>query len=194
MSGLLALLDDVAAIAKVAATSVDDVVAQATKAGHQGRGRGDRRRRRHAEIRARLLGRARIADRVEDRARVDLQQAGDPAARRAALVGLCAVDDRAAPDAGRGLPVFRGGREGRPLAVTRHHDVGEATAKKLSGEDSAHLEEQKVKGAIKTDFILSAEIMTIALAAIETESILFEAAALAIVGVGSRSWSTARWR
>jgi predicted DNA repair protein MutK len=52
----------------------------------------------------------------------------------------------------------------------------------------------KVKGAIKTDFILSAEIMTIALAAIETDSILFEAAALAIAGWGSRSWSTDRWR
>ncbi len=33
MSGLLALLDDVAAIAKVAAASVDDVAAQAMKAG-----------------------------------------------------------------------------------------------------------------------------------------------------------------
>ena len=33
MSGLLALLDDVAAIAKVAATSVDDIAAAATKAG-----------------------------------------------------------------------------------------------------------------------------------------------------------------
>ena len=33
MSGLLALLDDVAAIAKVAAASVDDVVSQAAKAG-----------------------------------------------------------------------------------------------------------------------------------------------------------------
>ncbi len=32
MSGLLALLDDVAAIAKVAAASVDDVTAQAMKA------------------------------------------------------------------------------------------------------------------------------------------------------------------
>jgi predicted DNA repair protein MutK len=38
MSGLLALLDDVAAIAKVAATSVDDVVAQATKAGTKAAG------------------------------------------------------------------------------------------------------------------------------------------------------------
>ena len=33
MSGLLALLDDVAAIAKVAAASVDDIAAAATKAG-----------------------------------------------------------------------------------------------------------------------------------------------------------------
>ena len=39
---------------------------------------------------------------------------------------------------------------------------------------AAHLEEQKVRGAIKTDFILSAEIMTIALAALETDSIWFE--------------------
>ena len=38
MSGLLALLDDVAAIAKVAATSVDDVVGQAAKAGAKAAG------------------------------------------------------------------------------------------------------------------------------------------------------------
>ncbi len=33
MSGLLALLDDVAAIAKVAASSIDDIAGQAAKAG-----------------------------------------------------------------------------------------------------------------------------------------------------------------
>ncbi|MDP5362477.1 MAG: DUF808 domain-containing protein, partial [Paracoccaceae bacterium] len=38
MSGLLALLDDVAAIAKVAAASVDDVIGQATNAGAQAAG------------------------------------------------------------------------------------------------------------------------------------------------------------
>ncbi len=37
-SGLLALLDDVAAIAKVAAASLDDVAAQATKAGAKAAG------------------------------------------------------------------------------------------------------------------------------------------------------------
>jgi uncharacterized protein len=38
MSGLLALLDDVAAIAKVAAASVDDIAAAAAKAGTKAAG------------------------------------------------------------------------------------------------------------------------------------------------------------
>jgi predicted DNA repair protein MutK len=38
MSGLIALLDDVAALAKVAAASLDDVVGQATKAGAKAAG------------------------------------------------------------------------------------------------------------------------------------------------------------
>ncbi len=38
MSGLLALLDDVAAIAKVAATSIDDIAAGAAKAGAKAAG------------------------------------------------------------------------------------------------------------------------------------------------------------
>ena len=50
--------------------------------------------------------------------------------------------------------------------------------------DPGHLEEQKVKGAIKTDFILSAEIMTIALAAIEAPNLWMQAATLAVVGIG----------
>ncbi len=50
--------------------------------------------------------------------------------------------------------------------------------------DMAHLEETKVAGAIKTDFILSAEIMTIALAAIPPSNIWMEAATLLVVAVG----------
>ena len=49
--------------------------------------------------------------------------------------------------------------------------------------DPAHLEEEKAAGAIKTDFILSAEIMTIALAAIPESNFWFEAATLAVVAV-----------
>lgn len=41
MSGLIALLDDVAAIAKVAASSIDDVIGQAAKSRLQGSRGGD---------------------------------------------------------------------------------------------------------------------------------------------------------
>ncbi|MEO6299795.1 MAG: DUF808 family protein, partial [Paracoccaceae bacterium] len=48
----------------------------------------------------------------------------------------------------------------------------------------SQLEEEKVAGAIKTDFVLSAEIMTIALSAIPESALWIEAATLAIVGIG----------
>ncbi|MEM8582424.1 MAG: DUF808 domain-containing protein, partial [Pseudomonadota bacterium] len=49
---------------------------------------------------------------------------------------------------------------------------------------AARLEEAKVAGAIKTDFILSAEIMTIALSALPPSNIYFQIGALFMVAVG----------
>ena len=46
------------------------------------------------------------------------------------------------------------------------------------------LEDEKVASAIKTDFILSAEIMVITLAAVADGSILMQALVLALVGIG----------
>src|SRR5262245_45899497 len=46
------------------------------------------------------------------------------------------------------------------------------------------LEDEKVASAIKTDFILSAEIMVITLATVPDESILMQALVLALVGIG----------
>jgi len=46
------------------------------------------------------------------------------------------------------------------------------------------LEDEKVASAIKTDFILSAEIMVITLAAVAAGSILVRATVLALVGIG----------
>ncbi len=61
-----------------------------------------------------------------------------------------------------------------------HHEAGlEPTA-----IDPQTLEDQKVGGAIKTDFILSAEIMTIILAAIEVQDFWTRAAILAVAGIG----------
>ncbi len=46
------------------------------------------------------------------------------------------------------------------------------------------LEDEKVASAIKTDFILSAEIMAIALAAVPEGGLITQAAVLAAVGIG----------
>ena len=62
-----------------------------------------------------------------------------------------------------------------------HKDHGPQQAETL---DAAHLEEQRVKGAIKTDFILSAEIMTISLSQIESDTLWLQAGALAAVAIG----------
>ena len=57
-------------------------------------------------------------------------------------------------------------------------------AEEAAHSDPAHLEEEKIAGAIKTDFILSAEIMTVSLAAIPESNIWMEGTVLAAVGVG----------
>jgi predicted DNA repair protein MutK len=65
-------------------------------------------------------------------------------------------------------------------ALAPHAD--HAVEQDFDTQDPAHLEEEKVAGAIKTDFILSAEIMTIALATIESPSFWMQAITLAVVG------------
>ncbi|CAN0602280.1 unnamed protein product, partial [Ectocarpus sp. 12 AP-2014] len=64
------------------------------------------------------------------------------------------------------------------------HPHPESTAQAAEVVDAAHLEEQRVKGAIKTDFILSAEIMTISLAAVESDSWVSSGVVLAVVAIG----------
>lgn len=181
MSGLLALLDDVAAIAKVAAASIDDVVAQAAKAG------------------------AKAAGAVIDDAAVTPKyiQGFAPArelpivwkiARGSILNKLLILLPAAlllstfAPWAippllmlGGAYLCYEGAHKvAHWLNPPEHADIPLDEKVKNAG----HLEEQKVKGAIKTDFILSAEIMTIALAALPPSNIYMQAAALAIVAVG----------
>ncbi|CTQ34219.1 DUF808 domain-containing protein [Jannaschia rubra] len=183
MSGLLALLDDVAAIAKVASASIDDIAGQAAKAG------------------------AKAAGAVIDDAAVTPKYVhGFQAARelpivykiaRASvfnkLVILLPIAMLLSSFAPWLIPVFllMGGLylcyEGG-LKVYRSL-FGKGTEAKIDPAttplDATHLEEQRVKGAIKTDFILSAEIMTIILAALDpNRPIWFEAAALGVAGIG----------
>lgn len=76
---------------------------------------------------------------------------------------------------------FEGAEKIYHIFKPHHHDADEPEG---FVADPLHLEEQKVSGAIKTDFILSAEIMTIALAEIPESTIWMEAATLAVVAIG----------
>jgi predicted DNA repair protein MutK len=182
MSGLIALLDDVAAIAKVAASSVDDVIGQATKAS------------------------AKAAGAVIDDAAVTPKYVhGFEASRelpiiwritkgslRNKLVFLLPAGlalSNFAPWAiapllmlGGAYLCFEGAEKiAHILGWSQGHE--DFPHKETTISDPAALEEEKASGAIKTDFILSAEIMTISLAAIPTSNFWMEAATLAAVAV-----------
>ena len=178
----MALLDDVAGLAKMAAASVDDIAGQAAKAGSKAAGAM-----------------------IDDAAVTPKYTQGFSPARelpivwriaRGSLINKLAV----LLPAGMALSTFApwlippllmlGGAylcyEG---AEKTAHAVG--FGKGHGGPDGshaeggkAHIEESKVAGAIKTDFILSAEIMTISLAAIPKSNFWMEAATLALVAVG----------
>ena len=180
MSGLLALLDDVAAIAKVAAASVDDVAGQAAKAGSKAAGAV-----------------------IDDAAVTPKYMHGFPAARELPIVRRIAAGSLRnklvvllpaglllsafAPWAIAPLLMLGGaylcfeGAEKVAHLFHAHEQTKVAPPETLGG---AHLEERRVKGAIKTDFILSAEIMTIALAALPPGGVLTQAATLVLVAVG----------
>ncbi|MGD1955764.1 MAG: DUF808 domain-containing protein [Sphingomonadales bacterium] len=182
MSGLLALLDDVAAIAKLAAAQLDDVAAQAAKAGSKAAG---------------------VV--IDDAAVTPKYVVGLPAARelpivysiaRGSLINklvillpICLLLEAFAPwlltpllMLGGGYLCFEGAEKLLHALMPTHVEYASADPA-AAALGAAHLEKTKVKGAIKTDFILSAEIMAISLAAIETDVIWKEALILAAVGI-----------
>ncbi|MDH3264356.1 MAG: DUF808 domain-containing protein [Paracoccaceae bacterium] len=194
MSGLLALLDDVAALAKLAAAQVDDIAAQAAKTGAKVAG---------AVIDDAAKAGAKTAGiLIDDTAVTPKFVTGLPAARELPIVWAIAkgsiwnklvillpaamVLQAFAPWALAPLLMLGGaylcfeGAE-KILHVFAPHTDAHHAPETL---DAAHLERERVAGAIKTDFILSAEIMTIALAAIEAQSVWGRGAVLAVVAVG----------
>jgi uncharacterized protein len=180
MSGLLALLDDVAAIAKVAAASVDDIAAAATKASAKAAGL--------------VIDDAALAPKFvhgfsADRELPIIRRIGTGSILNKLLVLLPALLllDYLLPQAITPLLMLGGaylcfeGAEKVVHAFAPHADA--AVAADFDVKDPAHLEEEKVSGAIKTDFVLSAEIMTIALATVDNPNLWMKAATLALVGV-----------
>ena len=178
-SGLVALLDDVAAIAKLAATSLDDVVGAAGKAGAKAAG---------------------VV--VDDTAVTPTYAMGFTPDRELPIVWKIALGSLR----NKFLFLLPGAlllSAFAPWAVTPLLMAGGAylcleAAEKLLEAFGPHdpeeeveelalssevLEAEKVKGAIRTDFILSAEIMAIALANVASRPLPLQAAALTVVGL-----------
>ena len=179
-SGLAALLDDIAAIAKLAAASVDDIGAAAGKASAKAAG---------------------VV--VDDTAVTPAYAMGFTPERELPIVGKIALGSLK----NKFLFLLPGAlllSAFAPWAVTPILMVGgaylafEATEKildafhkhEVAGEDvenlalsSAELEKQKVGGAIRTDLILSAEIMAISLASVQDQTFPIRAAALALTAL-----------
>jgi predicted DNA repair protein MutK len=181
--GLLALLDDVAAIAKTAAASLDDIAGQAAKAGAKAAGV--------------VIDDAAVTPRYVVGFAADREL---PIVRKIArgslinkllfLLPAALILSLFAPWAINPLLMLGGaylcyeGTEKVFEALFPHRaHVHEARlpAVPLTPVDA---EDAKVAGAIKTDFILSAEIMAIALATLPDANLWTQAAVLALVGVG----------
>jgi predicted DNA repair protein MutK len=180
MTGLLALLDDIAGIAKMAATSLDDIIGQAGKAGAKAAGA--------------VIDDAAVTPKYVHGFSPDRElpivwkiARGSMFNKLVILLPAALFLSAFAPWAiapllmlGGAYLCFEGGEKIWHWLWPSHNHAHDTKAKTGT---SAQLEEDKIRGAIKTDFILSAEIMTIALAALETDSIWFEAAALALVAI-----------
>lgn len=180
--GLIALLDDIAGLAKVAAASLDDVAGQAAKAGAKAAG---------------------VV--IDDAAVTPTYVVGFDSSRELPIVAKIAAGSLRnklivllpaalllslfAPWAITPLLMIGGAYlcyEGaekvwhalQPHAAEAHEAELESVAL-----DAQSLEDEKVAGAVKTDFILSAEIMAITLAAVTEGSFWMKAAVLGVVGV-----------
>jgi predicted DNA repair protein MutK len=181
--GLIALLDDVVGLAKIAAASLDDVTAQAGRAGVKAAG---------------------IV--IDDAAVTPRYVVGFAAARELPIIGkitlgslknkllyllpAALVLSLVAPWAITPLLMVGGaylcyeGSEKVFEALLPHHAHDHEAAVAAATQTAQSLEDEKVRGAIKTDFILSAEIMAITLATVPSASFWTQALVLAVVGIG----------
>lgn len=178
-SGLAALLDDVAAIAKLAAASLDDVGAAASKAGAKAAG---------------------VV--IDDTAVTPGYVSGLAPERELPIIWRIAVGSLknkifillpAALLLSAFLPVaitpllMLGGAflcfEGAEKLVEAFSGSHSATEEEEMVGDPAHIETERINGAIRTDLILSAEIMAIALGELSDSTLLNQGIALLLVSI-----------
>ena len=178
-SGLIALLDDVATIAKIAAASVDDVGLAVGKAGTKAAG---------VVIDDTAVTPRYVTGFTPDRELPIIAKIAKGSLKNKLLILLpvAMLLVAFAPSwvtpllmIGGSYLVFEATEKILEKILGDHHAVEEL----LEADTPEELEQRQVAGAIRTDFILSAEIMAIALAELAGNSIAMQAAALAAVGI-----------
>lgn len=194
-TGLLALLDDIAGLAKMSAASLDDVSAQAARAGVKAAG---------------------VV--VDDAAVTPRYVTGFAASRELPIVWKIAVGSvknklfyllplalvlsfvapwsisvllmlggaylcyEGAEKVWHAIHPPPGGEEHEPPSASTVPAASPAGAAAAGG--AKRREDARVRSAIQTDFILSAEIMALTLASLTTDSVVAQAVILAVVGLG----------
>jgi hypothetical protein len=176
--GLIALLDEVSALAKAAAASFDDLASQSATVALKSGG---------------II--------IDDAAVTPMYVVGFSPSRELPIIGKIALGSlkskllyllpaavllsAVAPwaitpllMAGGAYLCFEGTEKVWQVLTRRRSDTPEAI-----GSDNRDSEEARVRGAIRTDFILSAEIMAITLGSVEHQPIVEQAVVLAIVGI-----------
>ena len=180
-TGLIALLDDIAALTKLTAASLDDVAAQTVQTSIKAAGVviDD------TAVTPRYVVGLSPARELPIIAKIAI---GSLKNKLLFLLPACLILSRFAPWAITPLLMIGGlylcyeGAEKLIEAVFPHggeHDDAEAK----TPADPKEIERKTVNGAIRTDFILSAEIMTLALSGITLPSIFLQALVLAAVGI-----------
>ena len=177
-SGLVALLDDIAGITKLAAASIDDVGAAAGKAGSKAMG---------VVIDDTAVTPRYVVGLSPQRELPIIWKIAVGSLRNKLLILLPAalLLSGLAPWAITPLLMLGGAYlcfEGAEKLLEALGGAGHAEEEKVP-LDPLLLEASKVSGAIRTDLILSAEIMAIALADVADSPIVSQAIVLALVGI-----------
>ena len=176
--GLVALLDDIAALAKLAAASLDDVAGASAKAGSKAVG---------VVIDDTAVTPRYVTGLSPTRELPIIWKIALGSLRNKLLFLLPAALILSAFAPWAITPILMAG--GAFLCFEGAEKIIEALSGEHHGEeaveitDPKQLEDRQVAGAIRTDLILSGEIMAIALAELADQSIVNQAIALALVGL-----------
>lgn len=177
--GLFALLDDVAAIAKIAAASLDDAAGQAAKASSKAAG---------VVIDDAAVTPKYVVGFAADRELPIIIRIakGSLKTKLFMLLPGALLLSGFAPWALNPLLILGGAFlcfEGFEKVLELLGAHAHATEQEAAPTDATSLEDQRVASALRTDVILSAEIMAITLASVAESSLWMQASVMAVVGV-----------